>query len=119
MKARCRNPNECSYSNYGGRGIRVCQEWQNADSFMNWALKNGYKDTLTIERIDVDGDYEPSNCKWATLKEQARNKRNNFNVTYLGRTQPLAAWCEELNLKYNTVYMRLKHNWSVEEAFTL
>ena len=74
MKARCSNPNEQSYINYGGRGIKVCSEWENFEPFMKWALGNGYKDTLTIDRIDVNGNYSPSNCKWSTIKEQARNK---------------------------------------------
>lgn len=119
MKRRCESHEEPCYQNYGGRGIRVCQEWQSFDAFMKWALKNGYKGKLTIDRIDVNGNYEPLNCKWSTLKEQGRNKRNNFMITYQNVTQALSAWCEELNLNYNTTYMRLKkYGFSVEEAFT-
>lgn len=118
MKSRCNNPTESSFDNYGGRGIKVCQEWESFEVFMKWALANGYEDTLTIDRIDVNGDYKPENCKWSTLKEQARNKRNNFMISFNGETKPLAVWCELFNLNYNTVYMRLKrYRWSVEEAF--
>jgi len=79
MRMRCRNPNVENYHNYGGRGIKVCDEWnENFEPFCEWAMANGYEEHLTIERIDNDGNYEPSNCKWATYKEQAQNKRNTI-----------------------------------------
>jgi len=74
MKNRCRNPNFFEYHRYGGRGIKVCDEWQEFLPFYNWAITNGYKDNLTIDRIDNDGNYEPSNCRWATIQEQNANK---------------------------------------------
>jgi hypothetical protein len=118
MKRRCGSPLEKCFGNYGGRGVEVCKEWRTFKPFMEWALKNGYNDTLTIDRVDVNGNYEPNNCKWSTKKEQGRNKRNNFKIFYQGKTQPLSAWCEELNLDYIKTYMRLKrYNWSVEEEF--
>lgn len=78
IKQRCNNPNSTGYKIYGGRGIRVCDEWLNSfESFYSWAMSNGYSDDLSIDRINVNGNYEPSNCRWATMKEQQNNRRNS------------------------------------------
>lgn len=113
---RCYNKNRAKYKDYGGRGIKVADEWNDFLNFKEWALLNGYNDTLTIDRIDVDGNYEPSNCRWATLKEQARNKRITLYATYNGVTKPLLTWAEELNLRYKTLLTRKRKGWSDTEV---
>ncbi|MDC6267224.1 hypothetical protein [Lysinibacillus fusiformis] len=122
MKQRCLNKNDFNYYNYGGRGITVCEEWCNKDSFINfynWAMSSGYKDTLTIDRIDNDGNYEPSNCRWTTLKVQANNKRSNTNYTYKNKTKTLTEWADELNLSYHGLFKRINnYNYTFEKAIT-
>ena len=118
MKRRCENSDRPNYRNYGGRGIKVCQEWKNSfETFREWALNNGYSDELSIDRIDNGGNYEPSNCHWVTDKEQANNKRSNKLIAYKGEKRTLAQWCEMFGLDYSVVYMRLYRNHSsFEEA---
>lgn len=118
MIARCNNPKDSSYKNYGARGIKVCKEWENFFIFEQWGNLNGYTPGLTIDRVDNNGDYTPENCRWATPKEQARNKRNTKNITYRGKTQCIAAWEEELGLPRNVIWSRLNNNWSIEKALT-
>lgn len=117
MKQRCYYKKSHNYSNYGGRGIVVCNEWLNdAENFYNWAVYNGYKDGLTIDRIDVNGDYEPSNCRWVTLQEQNNNRRSNRLITYRGKTQNLTQWCKELNIKRSDFYYLLEKGYSDVDA---
>ena len=121
MKQRCLNPNSPSYQNYGGRGILICREWLHYENFRDWALFNGYNDEedLTIERIHVDGNYEPDNCEWIPKKRQAENRRNTLYVTLNGRTERLVVWCRLLGLKYDSVWKRIyKHGYSPEKALT-
>ena len=83
MKARCQNGNHKSYKYYGDRGIGICDEWSSSyQKFKEWALDNGYEEGLTLDRIDVNGNYTPENCRWATMKEQGRNRRNNKMMIY-------------------------------------
>ena len=133
MKQRCCNSNRRDYKYYGGRGVTVCTEWLDSEvikdgmgfhkqgwfAFREWALSNGYKDGLTLDRIDVNKGYSPDNCRWVTMKEQANNKSDNHFITYKGKTKTLAQWCEELNLCYNRTLRRIMvHKWSIEKAFT-
>lgn len=119
MKTRCINPRSTHYNRYGGRGITVCDEWRdNFQSFYEWAMANGYKDDLTIDRIDNNGNYEPSNCRWTTSKEQARNTSRNVLITIDGETKSLMSWCEKYNINYKTVRDRLKRGWTIEKSLT-
>lgn len=118
MKKRCLNPNEKRYKDYGGRGIRICDEWlKGFDEFAEWALSNGYQDGLTIERKDVNGNYCPENCEWISKHEQNFNKRNSLIVEYNGQKKDLMVWCKELGLKYDTIHHRITHGWDAEKAF--
>ena len=120
MKGRCNNPNNEDYCYYGGKGIKVCSLWsEDFQSFYDWSMANGYADDLTIDRINVDGDYEPSNCRWVTMKTQCNNKSSNILITYNGKSQNLKQWAEELGVSYTMLYQRLyKYGWDVEKAFT-
>lgn len=120
MLERCYNPNCMSYSNYGGRGIFVCDRWRNENGFLNFLADMGERpgSDYSPDRINTNGNYEPDNCEWKTCKEQQRNRTNNLNIEYNGKTQCLAAWAEELNIKYQTLYTRLSKNWSIEKTFT-
>lgn len=114
MKSRCYNKNFPKYISYGNREIKICDEWRTYENFENWAVANSYSDDLTIDRIDVNGNYEPSNCRWITNKEQARNKTNAIMLTYKGKTKQLIEWCEELQLSYVAVYTRFIRGWEPE-----
>jgi hypothetical protein len=107
MNQRCINQKLDHYGSYGGRGITVYEAWKKFEIFADWAKKNGYKDGLTIDRIDVNGNYEPGNCKWSTDVEQQRNKRNNRYITINGETKTVAEWAEISGLPYKTLQRRL------------
>jgi len=107
MIRRCEDPNFPSYNNYGGRGIQVCPEWHNYENFRDWVNSTQDDPSLTLDRIDVNGNYEPNNCRWATQKTQQNNKRNNIYVTYFNETHSLKEWCDILNLPYDLVYRRI------------
>lgn len=118
MRERCACPSQNRYQNYGGRGIKVCQEWDDYLTFKEWALNNGYDNELTIDRIDVNGNYEPSNCRWVTSKQQSNNKTNNRYITYNGETKTMAEWSEIIGVKAGTIWSRLNKGWSIDEALT-
>lgn len=125
MKRRCYDPNSDEYPNYGGRGIEICPEWlgeHGAENFIKWAYSTGYDENAefgecTIDRIDTNGNYEPSNCRWSTMKEQGNNKRNNRYITHNGETKTLTQWCEYYRLPYHTVKARIYRGWDIEDAF--
>ena len=118
MRARCYNKKDKSYYWYGARGITICDEWKNDyTAFKEWALSNGYEEGLTIERIDTNGNYEPSNCCWKTRKEQANNTRKNHLVEYNGKVQTISQWAEELNIDHDVLFSRInKFHWTMERA---
>lgn len=118
MKQRCSNAARDDYPLYGGRGITVCPEWAGFPAFLAWAMENGYEDHLTLDRIDTDGPYCPENCRWATKKEQANNRRSNRVLTLDGRTQSMTQWAEELGIDASTLWRRLHYGWPVERALT-
>lgn len=118
MLYRTTDPKSVSYPHYGGRGIKVCERWKSIDGFLA-DMGPTYADGLTLERIDVDGDYEPSNCRWATVAEQARNKRNTRLLEFRGRSLVIADWAKVLGMSAKTLTSRIyQYGWSVERALT-
>lgn len=119
MKYRCNNPNCHAYENYGGRGIRVCDEWNGSFlSFMCWANEAGYKEGLSLDRIDVNGNYTPDNCRWATAKIQTNNQRNNRLLEYNDEIHTVSEWSEITGISRSAIYGRLKCGWSIDMALT-
>lgn len=120
MKNRCYNQNIKGYKDYGAKGIIICKDWlDDFVSFYNWSLKNSYADNLTIDRINTNGNYEPNNCRWATMKEQENNRTNNHLITFQNKTQTLSQWADEIKMDMNRLYSRIvKLGWSVEKAIT-
>lgn len=119
MLGRCNNPNNQDYRDYGGRGISVCMEWSGVNGFQkfyDWSMQNGYSNELSIDRIDVNGNYEPLNCRWADDITQANNKRNNRYLVFNGRKQTIAQWAREYGMSYSMLYIRIRKGWSVEDA---
>ena len=119
MIQRCENKHNTGYKNYGGRGINVCKEWKDFRNFYNWSISSGYSNGLTIDRIDVNGNYCPENCKWATIHEQTRNKRTNTLITIGKETKCLCDWAKHYCIRVNTVCDRIKRGWSIENALTI
>ena len=119
MKARCYRKTSKDYTNYGGRGIKICDEWiNNFQEFYDWAIKNGYSDELTIDRIDVNGNYEPDNCRWATREEQENNKRNSFYYEIDGVKHTISEWADLYNMPKELVRTRVKRGMNIKKALT-
>ena len=106
MMDRCYRKGAHNYPLYGGRGIEVCEEWQDIESFAIWCEQSGYREGLTIDRINVNGNYEPNNCRWATAKEQANNRRNTVYVTIDGVTKTLFQWADFVGISHSTMSNR-------------
>lgn len=118
IKTRCYNQSRYdSYKKYGARGISMCDDWKTSyESFRDWALKNGYNDQLTIDRINPKGSYCPNNCRWANQKQQQNNRTNNHYITFRGETKTMAEWSELAGFGRSVIQHRLERNWSVENA---
>ena len=118
MKKRCTDTKSQWAHIYVGKGIKVCDEWQTYTNFRDWALKNGYNDSLSIDRINNDGDYEPSNCRWATNIEQSNNTSRNVFIEFNGKKQTIRQWERELGFPRHLIQSRLKRGWTIEQALT-
>jgi len=118
MLYRCENEKDPRYKDYGGRGIKVCDEWHDLNKFYEWAINNNYKRGLSIDRIDPNGNYEPNNCRWATRVIQMNNRRNNNYITVKGRTKTVKNWSRITGLPYTVISSRLSRGWNEVEAIT-
>lgn len=119
MHERCERKKHDHYKDYGGRGISVCDDWADYVAFRDWAILNGYNDTLTIDRIDVNGDYCTENCRWVTMRKQQSNKRSNHMVYLGGVGRTITEWSEILGIGKTTIRMRLESGWTDEAALTV
>lgn len=118
MKQRCNNNKDPGYKHYGGRGIKVCGEWQEFKPFYDWSMANGYTEELTLDRINVNRNYEPSNCRWVDMKTQANNKTNTIYWEYNNETHTISEWADILDTTYNTLWQRKLRGWSVEQILS-
>lgn len=119
IKDRCYNKKCKSYCYYGGRSISMCDEWQNDYlKFKEWAINNGYEKNLTIDRIDVNGNYSPTNCRWVDFKKQANNRTNSHYLIFNNERRTISEWADYLNIKENILRQRIFAGWSVERAIT-
>jgi hypothetical protein len=119
MHTRCSNPKNKNYARYGGRGIQVCSNWSNFEPFRDWAISNGYNESLTLDRKDNNGNYCPENCQWTTQKRQANNTRKTLLIEWDGETKPLSDLSEQLGIPRQALWKRIHtRKWSVEKAFT-
>ena len=121
MLRRCKDKNHKQYKDYGGRGIKVCERWQAPDGkgYNNFLEDMGKRPSAghSLDRIDNDGDYSPSNCRWATIQEQSHNRRSNVRITFSGKTQTLTQWSRETGIKVSTIRRRRSSGWPIEKLF--
>lgn len=120
MRQRCNNTRHYAYQNYGGRGISICTEWDDFSVFRDWAISTGYDEkakrgTLTIDRIDVNGNYTPENCRWVNMRTQTNNRRETVRISYNGEDRPLTEWADIVGVKYCTLWKRYKKGLAPEE----
>lgn len=118
MRRRCYDVKNKRFKHYGGKGITVCDEWQDFKNFHDWAMNNGYQKGLTLDRINNDGNYEPNNCRWVDAYVQANNQSRNHKITYNGETLTLSQWTRKLNFPLHLIWKRLNRGWSTQEALT-
>lgn len=121
MRTRCYRVTDARYHRYGGRGISICDEWKNDFvAFYDWANKNGYSESLTIDRIDNNGNYDPTNCKWSTAEKQCNNRESNIKITIGNTTKTLTQWCEIFDLEYSAIHARYVRNGfgGIDELFS-
>ena len=117
MKNRCQNEKNAKYKYYGGKGIAICDEWMNFDEFYQWCIESGYVESLTLDRVDSNGNYEPANCRWITLAEQQRNKSNNFYITCNGETKTITDWSRFLGVTRHSIHYWIdKYDGNAEKA---
>lgn len=117
MRSRCRNPNDSDYADYGGRGIAVCDRWQAFAAFYD---DMGDRPAgFTLDRIDVNGNYEPTNCRWAGAQQQANNKRSNRAIEIGGVSQTLQQWCDQFGVEPSKARYRLRQGWALDQVFSL
>lgn len=116
MHERCTAPSQNSYKNYGGKGIKVCKEWDDFLVFKEWALSHDYRDDLTIDRINVNGNYEPTNCRWVTAKVQSNNRTTNHYLIINGERRTVSEWSDISGIRQSTISARLKMGWGEEDA---
>jgi hypothetical protein len=118
MRVRCRAPGYRDYKYYGGRGIKVCTEWDDYAAFRAWALSHGFGKDLTLDRENSNGNYEPGNCRWATREVQTYNSSRTAQITFMGETLPGPVLAKRFGLSPNQLRMRLRQGWSAERALT-
>ena len=117
IKARCYNEKVLCFKHYGGRGITICDEWKNDFvKFYDWSMNNGHNDTLTIDRINVNGNYEPNNCRWISLQEQFKNRRSNRKYFYKNEEHTISEWSKIKNINYFTLRSRLDRGWDIGKS---